>query len=459
MILTLDTSPLALLAYEPPGEAAPPDDPEFDTVFDRRSPEREPRDDAGGPGWVPVQPALARYAMPGSAGLSDAGLAADRPSSNDASVEGAHGRVSAAFPGYSGDPAEAGAAPAGISAPSSTPSDGEQGVSTSPPGTATIGDPAQGEAVILAILDTGSNPATPGDPLSATGAAVGSAAVLTMQAQIWNAARRGENGAATIAAKAQSAAGIPVQVTVIRAGQPGGTLAERMAHGAKDIAAEELSPAETALAQDDGSGVGQDAPARGAVPKILAAGSGLAGLAGLAQGRSLESALLAGQLDDMAGAVPVAGAGPAGHAPAAPAGGVTGSAGVPGQVVATLVAAAQGVAGTADRVEVLLSPEELGRVQLDFRSESGGMRVILTAERPDTLDLLRRHADQLLAELRDAGYSGASLSFGQWGQSQAGADDGSRSSNTLRAEQRDPSPAHPPYRPAEMTRQGLDLRI
>ena len=62
-------------------------------------------------------------------------------------------------------------------------------------------------------------------------------------------------------------------------------------------------------------------------------------------------------------------------------------------------------------IEIRLSPDELGRVKLSMVPGEAGLVVQLVAERPETLDLLRRHADLLAAELRDAGYSGLQFSF------------------------------------------------
>ncbi len=65
-------------------------------------------------------------------------------------------------------------------------------------------------------------------------------------------------------------------------------------------------------------------------------------------------------------------------------------------------------------VELVLTPEDLGRMRFEVTQSGEQMRIHLTVERPETLDLLRRHADQLLAEFREAGYADATLSFGQW---------------------------------------------
>ena len=72
-----------------------------------------------------------------------------------------------------------------------------------------------------------------------------------------------------------------------------------------------------------------------------------------------------------------------------------------------------------DIVELRLDPEELGKLRIALRSEGDLMQVSVTAERPETLDLLRRHSDRLMQELQAAGYDGATLDFGHW---QSGAE-------------------------------------
>jgi flagellar hook-length control protein FliK len=66
--------------------------------------------------------------------------------------------------------------------------------------------------------------------------------------------------------------------------------------------------------------------------------------------------------------------------------------------------------------DLALSPEELGRLRFEMVTRGDAVTVMLSAERPETMDLLRRHAEALLLELRLAGFGSASLSFGQWGQ-------------------------------------------
>jgi Flagellar hook-length control protein FliK len=66
--------------------------------------------------------------------------------------------------------------------------------------------------------------------------------------------------------------------------------------------------------------------------------------------------------------------------------------------------------------EIALSPEDLGHVRLSIHAhEADPTRVVVTMtfERPEVMDLFRRHADQLIADMRAAGFSGADLGFAQ----------------------------------------------
>jgi flagellar hook-length control protein FliK len=72
-------------------------------------------------------------------------------------------------------------------------------------------------------------------------------------------------------------------------------------------------------------------------------------------------------------------------------------------------------AGGDGRVEVTLRPEELGRVSLSFHGDGGAMTVSLSADRADTLDLLRRNIAVLEQELRDLGYDSLDFAFGDGG--------------------------------------------
>lgn len=69
-----------------------------------------------------------------------------------------------------------------------------------------------------------------------------------------------------------------------------------------------------------------------------------------------------------------------------------------------------------DKVELTLDPVELGKVRFELTTTNDRMQVSLSVERADTLDLLRRHADELHAAFREAGIDGSTLSFSHWQQ-------------------------------------------
>lgn len=82
----------------------------------------------------------------------------------------------------------------------------------------------------------------------------------------------------------------------------------------------------------------------------------------------------------------------------------------------------QAVAGSASAVtELRLTPEELGLVRIELQTEGEKVSVTLIAERAETLDLLRRHSERLISELRNAGFSQLDLGFGNHRDGQAGA--------------------------------------
>lgn len=79
----------------------------------------------------------------------------------------------------------------------------------------------------------------------------------------------------------------------------------------------------------------------------------------------------------------------------------------------------QGLARHQDgTTEITLSPEELGTVRLRLRPDSRDherMVVMLSFDRPETLDLFRRHGEQLAEAIRSAGYAGVDIGFDQGG--------------------------------------------
>lgn len=137
------------------------------------------------------------------------------------------------------------------------------------------------------------------------------------------------------------------------------------------------------------------------------------------------------------------------------------SAAPPRPLAATLIGFAHDPAqGT---LELSLAPEELGRLRMSLVQEGDMVRVMLMAERPETLDLMRRHAEQLSQEFRQAGFSGATLGFGQWGS--GGGTGGSDQSQHQRPAETPPQRFEPASHPAPQhaksaaTAAGLDLRL
>ena len=112
-------------------------------------------------------------------------------------------------------------------------------------------------------------------------------------------------------------------------------------------------------------------------------------------------------------------------------------------------------------VEITLSPEELGRVRLTLSgSTETGLTVHVQAERAETMDLLRRHANELAEQLMKLGY--ASVAFGFAGQDNRDPDDRHPGSpaTAQAADPRDtPAPPDQSATTASEGDTGLDLRL
>ena len=105
-------------------------------------------------------------------------------------------------------------------------------------------------------------------------------------------------------------------------------------------------------------------------------------------------------------------------------------------------------------VDIRLSPEELGNVRMQLVQGETGMTVHITADRPETLDLMRRHIDQLARDLADAGYRGTEFSFGEGGERDGQQQSRSDRDRTSQVDQ--PKTQTSPLTPAS---EGLDLRM
>lgn len=65
--------------------------------------------------------------------------------------------------------------------------------------------------------------------------------------------------------------------------------------------------------------------------------------------------------------------------------------------------------------EVALDPAELGRVRLRLAATDGVLTVVVSAERAETMELLRRNIETLTHDLSETGYDGAQIVFSQGG--------------------------------------------
>jgi len=74
--------------------------------------------------------------------------------------------------------------------------------------------------------------------------------------------------------------------------------------------------------------------------------------------------------------------------------------------------------GGSRPVELHLNPVELGRVKMSVKTIEGAVIVQVVADRPETLELMRRHADLLAEDFRAIGYGKAEFSFAQHGSGQ-----------------------------------------
>lgn len=117
---------------------------------------------------------------------------------------------------------------------------------------------------------------------------------------------------------------------------------------------------------------------------------------------------------------------------------------------------AEGVARMREGgVDLQLAPEELGRVRMRMVSGEGGLAVHIMADRPETLDLMRRNIDQLARDLADAGYGGAEFTFGDGG----GNEDRTPRGGPGIPSQEPVERAVPEHASAAPVTDGLDIRI
>ena len=111
-------------------------------------------------------------------------------------------------------------------------------------------------------------------------------------------------------------------------------------------------------------------------------------------------------------------------------------------------------------VTLTLRPDDLGTLRFEVTQTEHGLHIHLSVDQPQTLDLLRRQGDQLLADLRQAGFAGASLSFAGDGAQDAPPQPRDQPQHSLYPSGTKPALDHPsPHAPRIASSGTLDLRL
>ncbi len=108
------------------------------------------------------------------------------------------------------------------------------------------------------------------------------------------------------------------------------------------------------------------------------------------------------------------------------------------------------------KIEVRLSPEELARVRLSMTQSELGMSVTITAERAETLELIRRNTDLFAQDLRHLGHQNIDFSFEHQEDHQPSSEDADTTDN---AADRADTTSKPGSRQARVSSQINDGRL
>lgn len=116
--------------------------------------------------------------------------------------------------------------------------------------------------------------------------------------------------------------------------------------------------------------------------------------------------------------------------------------------------------GPTRPVEISLNPEELGRVRLSMSTSETLLNLQVMAERPETLELLRRHISILEQEFRSIGYENVTFSFAGSEQQKNSGQDHVKEGNPDQAETAlEMSQSGVEIRLAAQSSAGLDIRL
>ncbi|MEP3512439.1 MAG: flagellar hook-length control protein FliK [Lentilitoribacter sp.] len=111
-------------------------------------------------------------------------------------------------------------------------------------------------------------------------------------------------------------------------------------------------------------------------------------------------------------------------------------------------------------VEISLNPKELGRVRMNISAAEVGITVNVVAERPETLDLMRRNIDQLAREFQSMGYEDINFAFSEGEAQQNFADEEAEKTNdsSSHIEVLSEEDSHTPQ-PLMASSNGVDIRL
>jgi flagellar hook-length control protein FliK len=128
------------------------------------------------------------------------------------------------------------------------------------------------------------------------------------------------------------------------------------------------------------------------------------------------------------------------------------------RAIASQMATAINVRPHSGTIEVALNPEELGRVSIVLNGRDDGLHLTINAERPETLDMMRRHLSVLEAEFKNFGLGDLSFDLGTSADSPHDGPDG-EDSNEFSAPQPENAAETGPARPHIAPDGRIDMRL
>lgn len=106
--------------------------------------------------------------------------------------------------------------------------------------------------------------------------------------------------------------------------------------------------------------------------------------------------------------------------------------------------------------EIALNPEELGRVRMSLSAAEASVSLTVFADRPETVDLLRRHIEILAQEFRALGYADIQFTFSSGDQGEGRTAEAARGNGDFIEAADNPDDTDPAPVVAD---QGVDLRL